>query len=148
MSYLKSKFKKKSQLEILIEEFKKEGQDQYFRDKEYLETDRIMAEAWHAAVSHIDHYPLEQISEFEQLISIGVEQQWGKCTFDFDRDQLKIFVTSYDGRAMEMVSGNIISEGVVIPSPKSLIQKPVNPMTIQPLENACNDWLTWLENTK
>lgn len=150
MKYFKpSKWQKKKPFDLLIEDFKKESRDQDLRDKDFLEFDRIFVDAWHTCCLYPDEVSSDKIELFEQLIRSGIEQQWGRCNFDFDRNQKKAFVTSFDGRAMELVSGNIISDDGLVLSPKPPpLKKPTDPILLGQIENACNDWLQWLENTK
>lgn len=106
------KWRKKTQFQILVDGFYKECREQDYKDQVLLETERIFAMAWVDVCKHLEVYPKQQVDEFEDLIKQGVEMQWGKCDFKFDRGSLQIFAKARDGRQMELVSGDLIEMGV------------------------------------
>lgn len=106
-------WQKKSSYEKLVEDFYKYDKQRTQDDFVHLETDRIFASAWVDVCKNLQNFPAQQVSEFEKLITEGVEQKWGPCDFKFDREKGQIVVKARDGRCMELVSGEVYSEEAV-----------------------------------
>lgn len=150
MNYFKAKkWQKKSHFQALVEQFYAEEKKIQADNRNFLALTREYADAWPTICLHPEKFPVEQVESYKALMVETVEDAWGPCSFDFDTYQCKIFVTSRDGKAMELVSGMVISDGVMMPTPKQDETKPAEYGSyLQNIENACNDWLTWMENTK
>lgn len=108
-------FKKnnKSEFQKLIDDFYKESEQQDYRDKVFLETERLFVAAWVDVCNHLEVYPNQQVDEFEDLIKQGIEMQWGPCSIVFNREKRQVIVKARDGRCVELVSWDIITEDAI-----------------------------------
>lgn len=73
-----------------------------------VENESFLAHIWLDVVRNMHQYPKQQVSEFESLITEGLNQIAGFCEVFFNKESGQIIVKLQNGLTAELISGEII----------------------------------------